>query len=333
MRIVIVTPAPRGSRRGNRITAARWARLLRELGHRVAVTTDWRGQPCDVLVAIHAGHSAEAIARFRAARAEAPIILGLAGTDVYRDIRTQRTARRSLDLATRLIALQPLAVEELPAALRPRARVLFQSARPPRGRFRPRDTVFEVCVMSHLRAVKDPLRAAHAARLLPAGSRIRVVHLGAALDPALADQARAEAATNPRYQWLGEWPRWHALRTLARSRLLVLTSLLEGGANVVSEAIAAGVPVISSHIPGSVGILASDYPGYFPVGDTEALARLLRRTEGYSAFYQDLRARCTRLQPLVDPARERGGWEALVAEVTARSGAVPRQVRAIVEHG
>ena len=57
---------------------------------------------------------------------------------------------------------------------------------------------------------------------------------------------------------------------VARCRLLALTSRLEGGANVVSEAIASGVPVLSSYIAGSVGILGADYPGYFPVGDTDA---------------------------------------------------------------
>jgi putative glycosyltransferase (TIGR04348 family) len=333
VRIVVITPAPRGSRRGNRITALRWAHLLRELGHRVQVATDWRGQPCDVLVAIHAGHCAEAVARFRAARPGAPLIVGLAGTDVYRDILTQGAAQLSLELASCLIALEPLGLNELPPALQPRARVLFQSARPPRGRFRPRDGVFEVCVMSHLRAVKDPLRAAHAARLLPADSRIRVVHLGGVLDPALAHEARAEAAANPRYQWLGELPRWQALRVLARSKLLVLSSLLEGGANVISEAIATGVPVVSSHIPGSAGILGRDYPGYFPVGDSKALAGLLHRAEADPGFYQNLQAWCARLAPLIHPVRERAGWKALLAEVTAPGAAAWRGGHTIAERG
>ena len=54
---------------------------------------------------------------------------------------------------------------------------------------------------------------------------------------------------------------------------------MEGGANVVSEAIAVGVPVVGVAHPGSVGLLGEDYPGYFPVGDTEGLAALLRRTK------------------------------------------------------
>ena len=65
MRLLIVTPAPKGSRKGNRITADRWLRLLRELGHRVAIADEFRDQPCDVLIGLHARKSAASIWRFR----------------------------------------------------------------------------------------------------------------------------------------------------------------------------------------------------------------------------------------------------------------------------
>jgi glycosyltransferase involved in cell wall biosynthesis len=133
----------------------------------------------------------------------------------------------------------------------------------------------------------------------------------------MADQARAEAVANPRYRWLGDRPRWQALRILARSRLLVLSSRLEGGANVLSEAIAAGVPVVASRIPGSVGLLGDDYLGYFPVGDTETLANLLDRAETDAGFYNGLRTWCRRLRPLVRPARERQTWGSLLRELQA----------------
>jgi glycosyltransferase involved in cell wall biosynthesis len=153
---------------------------------------------------------------------------------------------------------------------------------------------------------------------VPPSSRLRVLHVGAALSPDMAQRARAEAAVNPRYRWLGDLPRWKALRALARCRLLSLTSRLEGGANVVSEAIAAGVPVLASHIPGSVGLLGTAYPGYFPVGDTRALADLLHRAETDAAFYNHLKAWCRRLRPLVRPARERQSWRRLLRELEDR---------------
>jgi glycosyltransferase involved in cell wall biosynthesis len=174
---------------------------------------------------------------------------------------------------------------------------------------------FEVCVLGHLREVKDPFRAAAAARLLPPGSRVEVVQVGGALSEEMADQARAEAASNPRYRWVGEHPRWQAVRILARSRLLVLTSVMEGGANAVCEALACSVPVLSSRISGSIGLLGEDYPGYFPVWDTEALAKLMGRAERDLAFYARLKAWCKGLKPLVDPVRERGAWEGLLKEL------------------
>jgi glycosyltransferase involved in cell wall biosynthesis len=122
-------------------------------------------------------------------------------------------------------------------------------------------------------------------------------------------------ARDPRYRWLGEVPRWQARRLLARSRALVLSSRMEGGANVVSEAIAEGVPVLGSHIPGNVGLLGQRYPGYYPVGDTRALADLMRRAEADAVFYGRLVQWCAGLKPLVEPARERAAWKELLGEL------------------
>jgi putative glycosyltransferase (TIGR04348 family) len=322
MKITVVTPAPPGSRKGNRITARRWAGLLRQLGHRVAVRQEYRGERCDLLVALHARHSFHSVEAFRRAHPDRPIALALTGTDLYDVIHTDPIARRALELASRLVVLQPLAVEELPHHLRGKVRVIYQSvearvAGPP-SRLRRHARPFEVCVLGHLRPVKDPFRTALASRLLPPSSGVRVLHVGAALSPGMAEQARAEADVNPRYRWLGELPRWKALRTLARSRLLVLTSRMEGGANAVSEAVAVGVPVVASDIPGTVGLLGRDYPGYFPVGDTRALADLLRRAETDAGFYNSLKACCRRLCPLFRPARERQSWRRLLHELGSR---------------
>jgi putative glycosyltransferase (TIGR04348 family) len=314
-KLCLVTPAPPGSRHGNRVTALRWARILRDLGRRVTVLQEYRGERCDVLVALHALRSAPSMERYRSARPAAPLVLALTGTDVYGAIHTHAEARRALELATRLVVLQSLAVAELPPAVKARARVIYQSVPTPRTRPAPRTDVFEVGVLGHLRPVKDPFRTALASRLLPPTSRLRVLHLGGAMSEGMAEQARAEAAANPRYRWLGEVPRWKALRLLSRCRLLALTSQSEGGANVVSEALAASVPVVSSRIAGSVGLLGEGYPGYFQVGDTAALARLLEKAETDADFYRTLQGWCARLKPLVDPARERRSWEELLREL------------------
>jgi glycosyltransferase involved in cell wall biosynthesis len=353
MNITLVTPAPPGSRKGNRVTALRWARLLRKLGHRVLIRQEYRGEHADLLIALHARRSFAALDAFRRAHPERPVVLALTGTDLYEKIHTDPLARQALELASRLVVLQPLAVEELPTHLRGRARVIYQSCQAParanrRGRidhrksriaakftgpgdlriprFRFRSS-FDVCVLGHLRPVKDPFRTAQAARLLPASSRIRVLHAGAALSPAMEKKARAEERVNSRYHWLGDLPRWKALRLLARSHLMVLSSLMEGGANTISETIAVGTPVIASRIAGSIGLLGDSYPGYFPVGDTAALAGLLSRAETDKAFYRELKGWCQSLQLMVRPLRELVSWRCLLREFEIASRRKSQRLR------
>ncbi|MCH8053948.1 MAG: TIGR04348 family glycosyltransferase [Planctomycetes bacterium] len=315
MNIRIATPAPPRSRSGNRATALRWARILRKLGHTVSVGQSGGAGDCDLLVALHARRSAEAIESFHRAPPERPIIVTLTGTDLYDDIRHDAQAQQSLEIATRLIVLHGRGTDELPARYHDKTRVIYQSAIRPRQPVTRKTDVFEVCVMGHLRAVKDPFRTAEAAALLPESSRITVLHLGAALDDAMADRAGRETTRNRRYCWLGDQPRPKARQILAASRLLVLSSRMEGGANVVSEALACDVPVLSSRIAGSIGLLGEDYPGYFAVGDTQALADLMRRAEADQGFYHQLQTHCRGRAHLFEPDRELRAWEELLCEL------------------
>ena len=319
MHVRLVTPAPPRSRAGNRTTANRWARLLREAGHRVTVAgPDSPVRDCDLLIALHANKSAGVIAAFHARFPDRPIVLALTGTDLYRDLARSAAARRSLEIASRYIVLQPLAIEELPARLRSRARVVIQSATAPKSSPQPPSSrTFDVCVIGHLRTVKDPLRAAMASRFLDGESRIRILHAGAALTPAMKARALRESRFNPRYEWLGELSEARVARLLQRSRLMVLSSRLEGGANVISEAIACGTPVLASRIPGSVGLLGEDYRGYFPTGDTRALAAMLSRCERDPSFLQSLRESLNRLRPRFAPSLERASLESLIAELVS----------------
>src|SRR3954451_24210699 len=107
--------------------------------------------------------------------------------------------RLSLELAAAIVVLQPEGLRQLPDWARGRARAIVQSAEPVRVQ-PPRREAFEVALLAHLRPVKDPFRAAMAVRLLPAASKVRVLHAGASLDADLEQRARSEQASNPRYR-------------------------------------------------------------------------------------------------------------------------------------
>jgi putative glycosyltransferase (TIGR04348 family) len=316
MRIGIVTPAPPDSRYGNRITALRWAKILRRLCNRVSILQTYDGKPYDLLVALHARRSHSSIVSFRRHNPEAPVIVALTGTDLYHDIRTNHLARKSLQIATRIVLLQPKALEELRPSLRDKTRVIYQSVESKPERRERLSGNFDVCVIGHLRTVKDPFRAAMAARSLPPSSKVRVLQVGGAMTEAMAVRAREEMRVNQRYEWLGEQPRSRVRRILAKSRLCVLSSRMEGGANVLSEAVVNSVPILASRIDGNVGILGADYPGYFAVGDTKQLAQLLTRAETCSEYLVELEARVNNLAPLFSPLREEQAWSDLICELS-----------------
>lgn len=283
-RIAIVTPAGAGARNGNRHTALRWAAMLRASGHRVCVAVDWDGRACDLMIALHAKRSHESIAHYRRVRPGGALCVVLSGTDLYRDLPASREARRSLELADRIIVLQDEALRRLAPRLRRKARVVYQSARARARRAAPA-RVFRIAVIGHLRDEKDPFRAAAALAHLPDDAPFEVLHLGAALSSAMEREARRRMRREPRYRWLGGVPHPRALAWLARSHLLVVSSRMEGGANVIAEAARVGVPVLASRVEGNVGMLGRGHPGYFPLGDERALARLMLRAQQDRAFY------------------------------------------------
>ena len=314
MNIQLVTPAPLNLNNGNKITAIRWAGIFKKLGQRVRVTQNYDGKPCDVLIALHARRSADSIRRFHELHPGLPLIVVLTGTDIYRDIRHDLNAQRSLEIASRLVVLQKMALREIPKPLRRKTRVIYQSAEPIRASRSRANGIFDVCVVGHLRGEKDPLRAAMAVRDLPSKSRIQVTHIGLALDPRLEKTAKQEIRRNPRYRWIGHLSHGKTRQRLARSDLVCITSKMEGSSNVLSEALASRVPVVASRISGLMGTLGNRFPGYFPVGDTKRLKALLLKAESQPKFYRDLTRYCARLSDRVKPKREIEAWRRLLAQ-------------------
>jgi putative glycosyltransferase (TIGR04348 family) len=304
MRIALIVPRSAAPRSGNRHTAARWGKFLRSLGHRVRELTDWRRGTDDLLLALHAYKSHPSISRFSQTYPNRPLVVALTGTDLYRDVARFPEARESLGMASRLIVLQDQALRELSSYLKSKARVVYQSS-DTALRHAPDATPFRVAVVGHLREEKDPFRAVMALRLIERSTPVEVVQLGGALNREMRERAAGWRKIERRYRWLRSVPHRTAMQWLAKSHVLVVSSLMEGGANVICEAARIGVPVLASRIPGNIGMLGRDYPGYFPARNERALARLIERCRTDRAFYQKLRSAVIRRRPLFSPPAER----------------------------
>ncbi|MBU1222633.1 MAG: TIGR04348 family glycosyltransferase [Gammaproteobacteria bacterium] len=319
MRIALITPYGREHRNGNWHTAARWTRFLREAGHTVRVQVEWDGRGADLMLALHARRSFASIRAFAERFPTRPLLVTLTGTDLYRDIHEDRDAQHALELAHRIIVLQERGPDELPPHLAAKTRVIYQSA-PDIARLPPPKDVFEVLVIGHLRAEKDPFRVALATAYLPEQSKIQVTHLGNALSEDMAETAELAQRKLPRWHWGGEVPHKAVMKRLARAHLMVISSVMEGGANVICEALAAEVPVLASHMPGNVGMLGEDYPGYFPVGDERRLARLLSMAENDPDFYAALLSHARQRRGLMRPEQEASRLRQAVAEFEQSAG-------------
>ncbi len=298
----IVTPGTRSANNGNWRTAVRWAALLRHR-FRVIVQSGWSGQAADALIALHARRSAEAVDRFAADAPGKPIAVVLTGTDLYKDLPGSREAARTLDRADRIVVLQEDALRLLGQPWKARAQVIFQSAPLLAAKAKPRGRL-DAAVIGHLREEKDPRTLFAAVRMLPDGLPIRVRHIGGPLDAALADEARALAAVEPRYRYTGALAHGLTRAALQRAHVLVHPSVVEGGANVIVEAVTAGTPVIASRISGNVGMLGADYAGYFEPRDAKGLRDALVRALEEPAYLARLRAQCKARKPLFRPEAE-----------------------------
>lgn len=325
--VVIVSPAMADANNGNWQTARRWASMLQQR-YAVRIVRQWPDGPWAagdaVMLALHARRSAASIAAWAEARGAGPkgLAVVLTGTDLYRDIHTDAAALRSLMLASRLVVLQERAPDALPAGVRAKAVVIFQSCstRQPVGK-----TLRHVraVMVGHLRAEKSPQTLFAAARLLSPDEGIMLDHIGEALDPAWAEQARRTAEACPHYRWLGAQPHEATRRRIQQAHVLVHPSRMEGGAHVVMEAVRAGTPVLASRVAGNIGMLGQAYDGYFDDDDPVGLVRLLRRCRLDQTGGADpagvtgrLHAQCQARAGLFSPEAERSALIQLVNELT-----------------
>ena len=122
-----VSPTLASANNGNWHTAKRWARCL--VSHaRVRIEREWSGADDDLMIGFHARRSVASIAAFAAWYPARPVALVLTGTDLYRDIRVDAQAQRSLMLASRLILQRAEGLHELLPGHAATAMVICQSA-------------------------------------------------------------------------------------------------------------------------------------------------------------------------------------------------------------
>jgi putative glycosyltransferase (TIGR04348 family) len=322
-KIVLISPALKAANNGNWHTAHRWAVFAKShcdidvlQNWQPSVTENVASKP-QAMVALHARRSAPSIHAWAKAHPHKPLVVILTGTDLYRDIQTDDSAQLSLAFATHLVVLQEAGIEALPAALRGKARVIYQSA-PALSPAVKSTQRFKAVMVGHLRSEKDPLTFM-AASGLPETTQLYFDQIGDGLDADLANAALAAAAANPRYRWLGGVPRAETRQRIKRAHVLVNASLMEGGAHVILEAVQSGTPVLASRISGNVGMLGADYSGYFEVGNAQQLAALLRRCADSPEFLDLLQSQCQHRAGLFAPLEEKRLVLNLAHELTVPS--------------
>lgn len=310
-----MTPALAQANNGNWQTAHRWARLLRP-AYRVRLAEHWDGGDEALLIALHARRSAASIAAWRSAHPARPVLLVMTGTDLYRDIACDASAQRSLAIADALVVLNELGPRLLPEALGAKAHVVLQSC----AALQPlahTNQHLRALMVGHLRDEKDPRTYWRAARRLAGRPDIKLDHIGAALEPALGEEAAALAQQQSCFRWLGGLNHAAARRRIQAAHVLVHASRMEGGAHVVTEAIRSGTPVLASRIDGNLGLLGEGYEGLFEPGDDEGLAALLAQARDDADMLPRLTAQLAPRASLFAPEAERATLRRLVGALLA----------------
>ncbi len=315
MNIIIITPAPKGSRSGNRASANRWGAIFQKLGHKVTILTNYNGEDTDFMVALHAWRSADSIKRFSKLHPNLPLIVVLTGTDAYKFINSHRTTTiLSLRKATKIVGINNLIKNILPKNLHKKLKIIVQSAKPNLIR-EPLKRTFNVCFAGHLREEKDPKTLCKAIVNLPSTSKIKVNAYGKAHSKKWEKFAKDEMKKNTRFKWHGEVSQSKLRKKFSCSHILISSSIIEGGANVISEAIMAGLPILASKIDGNVGLLGRDYPGFFEVRNSNSLKEKLMLAETDPKFYKKLAKSCAKLKNNFKLEKEVQEWNNLLKEI------------------
>jgi putative glycosyltransferase (TIGR04348 family) len=315
VRVALASPYPLSSAKGNTVSVRRIGGILRELGYAARESHGWDGEPAEILISLHATRGAEAVRRYREAHPDGKVVVVFTGTDLYQSLLgPSPEGEACLAAADRLVVSQEGSLRSVPEKFRGKARVVPQSVEldipDPRPEREP--GVFDIVVVGHLRAVKDPFMTVRVMHERPDWREVRVWQLGEELEEGFAKQARQWERREPRFRWLGGVPRREVIEWLCRAAVMVNSSEMEGGSNAVAEAMMVGTPVVASRVEGNVGMLGEDYEGYFEPGDAEDLAARLQDLRGFGPAWENLRRQVTQRSQLFQRDREQAEWHKLL---------------------
>jgi glycosyltransferase involved in cell wall biosynthesis len=276
-----------------------------------------------MLLALHARKSAPAVAAFRERAPGRPVAVLLTGSDLHIDLPLAGAhagevlaTMRDADL---LVIAQEGSRAEVPKEFLPKLHRVPKSVDIPLPPHAPPDRAdgLRVVIAAHVRPLKDPFRAADAARLLDeeSGYRVRIDHYGDVVDEEMRTRIEWENFSSPHYHWYGPVSREEMVAELARCHVHLNTSLMEGGANSVAEAMQIGVPVVATRIPGNTGMLGDDYAGYFETKDSLGLAEVLERCARDNVYLARLAEQVRARAKTFTREAEKAGWLEVVREV------------------
>ena len=300
--LLIHSPYADHTGQGNSVTAVRLGKILSGSGYHVTHSEqNYSGESAEVMVALNARKSANAIARFCELNPGSKLIIILTGTDInHPDSSDEESAAwASMMLAERIVVLHEASLKQVPEIFRGKTCVIHPSVTLPADLQHAPEGDFTIIMTGNMRKEKNPaLAVAAAEKISPA---LEIHHYG---------ECTSTGSENVIEH--GIFSHDTMLDAMSSASVLLNTSFQEGGANAICEAVTMGLPVSASAIPGNIGMLGEDYVGLFPSNDLDALVNMLEKTANDPDFYALLKKQLAARAPLFTYAQESESWQDLL---------------------